>query len=213
MSAFEQLEQEGIFKCRPLTWEVYEAESGAVAVSFSFLVLSELDLTTKEWGSWESFGEYSFFGSWWIVKKDGTINQGAVEQLAKSLGWDGDLGTVNGTPPQKVVQVTVKSATYKDETRFKGSWMNPEDYAGGSSGASSPEAVKGLSARFGSLLRAAAASAAPPAAAPAPAPKPAPAKGPKGPKAAPVAQKGDPVPHNPNPPEDKPCICKDCLPF
>ena len=28
--------------------------------------------------------------TWWVVKKDGTVNQSAVEQLKKSLGWNGD---------------------------------------------------------------------------------------------------------------------------
>lgn len=204
------LSQAGIFKCKPTVWEVREFDSGSVAVSFKFIVLAELNLAgeTAEWESWATFDEHEVYGDWFVVKKDGTINTNAVEQLAKSLGWDGDLATVTGRPPDRIVQVTVKPDVYKGETRYKGSWMNPENHTGGSSGAADSEAVKGLSARFGALLRAAAASVAPVAAAPAPTPAKAPPKGPKGPKA-PEGEK----PHRPNAADNDPCLCKACIPF
>lgn len=180
----KRLEQEGIFKVKPLSWDIREAESGAVAVSMSFKV--EAELVDGKWESWSEYGDYMVYGDWWVVKKDGTINSGAVEQLAKSLGWNGNLGTVTGEPPAKIVQVSVKPDTYEGVTRYKGSWMNPEDYAGGAPGAADPVAVKGLQSRFGALLRAAAAGAiAETPKAPAAATKPDPTKeakrgGPKG---------------------------------
>jgi len=179
----KRLEQEGIFKMKPLSWDIREAESGAVAVSMSFKVLEEL--VDGKWESWATYEEHMVYGDWWVVKKDGTINEGAVEQLATSLGWDGNLASVTGTPPEKIVQVLVKPDTYEGVTRYKGSWMNPEDYTGGAPGAADPATVKGLQTRFGSLLRAAAAGAK--AGAPKPVAK-APSKaGPK-PKAAPAPE-------------------------
>lgn len=165
------LQQEGTFKVMPVSWKIMEAKSGSVAVSFEFRVLSELE--NGEWASWEQFEPHSVYGDFWIIKKDGSINQSAVDQLSASLGWDGNLNAVLGDPPKRIVQVQVNADTYNGKTRYKAGWMNPEHYVGGAGGASESE-VGSLQARFGGLLRAAAsAGAVQPAAAPA-------ATGPKG---------------------------------
>jgi hypothetical protein len=173
-----------MFKCRPTSWGVKEAESGAVAIAFGFVVVEAKD--GDKWESWAEFEEHYFYGDWWIVKKDGTINDNAVQQLVECLGWSGNIGSVTGNPPERIVQVQVKPDVYNGVTRYKGSWMYPEDHTGGSGGVESadPAKVKDLQGRFGALLRASAAAAAPVGAKP-PAPKPAPAKAaPKGPKGA-----------------------------
>ena len=151
-----KLEQDGIFRVKPLSWDIQEAQSGAVGVNMSFLVIEELD--GDKWLSWDEAGEYMFYGTWWVVKKDGTVNQSAVEQLKKSLGWNGDLDSIVDPAPDTIVQVAVKEETYEGVTRWKGSWMNPADYTGGGPGAMDPDKKKEIKARFGSLLRAAAAS-------------------------------------------------------
>ena len=122
----------------------------------SFLVIEELD--GDKWLSWDEAGEYMFWGTWWVVKKDGTVNQSAVEQLKKCLGWNGDLDSIVDPAPDTIVQVSVKEETYEGVTRYKGSWMNPADHTGGGPGSLDPTKKKELKARFGSLLRAAAAS-------------------------------------------------------
>ncbi len=147
------LEREGIFKARILAWSVREADSGAVSVNLRLLILAELEGTA--WQSWEGFEEHAVYGDFYVVKKDGTVNTAAVEQLAAAIGWDGNLGSILGAPPDKVVQVTVKADTYKDVTRYKAAWINPEDYTPTPQGESEGD-VKKLQARFGSLLRAAA---------------------------------------------------------
>lgn len=160
----KQLAQAGIFKVRPTHWEVYEAQSGAVAVSMTFLVLEELD-ESNQWASWDGYEGHQVYGSWWMIKKDGTVNVGAVEQLVECLGWNGNLTSVVGDPPPKTVQVTVKDEVYEGITRYKASWMNPEDFAGGGGSFGVDEVgVKALQSRFGSLLRAAAGTSKPKAA-------------------------------------------------
>ena len=154
------LQQAGIFKVRTNNWEVYEAQSGAVAISLTFDILEELD-TDRTWASWAEFGDHHVYGSWWVIKKDGTVNPGAIDQLVESLGWDGRLTSVAGDPPDKIVQVQVKEEVYEGVTRYKATWMNPEDFAGGSGGGADEASVKALDARFGSLLRAAAGAAKP----------------------------------------------------
>ncbi len=152
----QQLDREGIFKARPVSWNVQDAkESKATAVSVQFEILSEWDGAGK-WHDWTGYEPRHCYGSWWVVKKDGGINVGAVQQLAASLGWSADLRDVFGPPPNVVVQITVKGETYKEQTQYRATWMNLEDYEPRSG--ASQETVNGLQTRYGSLLRAAAAA-------------------------------------------------------
>ena len=152
----KRLSQEGIFKVQPMSWDIRTANSGAVAINFGFIVREELE--DGIWASWDGFDQHIVYGDWWVVKRDGKINQGAVDQLVDSLGWDGNLNAVIGPPPERIVQVSVKGEVYEGVTRYKAQWMNPEDYAGkpGGGGATEQEAQQ-LQNRFGSLLKAAAA--------------------------------------------------------
>lgn len=179
------LDREGIFKAKAVKWAVRKAESGAVSVNMQFLILAQLD--GDEWNSWEQVQDHFCYGDFYVIKKDGKINGTAVEQLVAALGWDGDLRSVVGEAPNVVVQITVKADEYKGVTRYKASWINPEDFTPGAFG-ESDEDVKQLQARYGSLLRAAAAGAA----GAKPATKAAPAAAPK-PKAPPPAAKPMPA--------------------
>lgn len=195
------LEREGIFKARPVKWAVRKAESGAVSVNLQLLILAQLD--GDDWVSWEAAEDHFVYGDFYVVKKDGKINSAAVERLVGSLGWDGDLRSVFGDPPRVVVQATVKADTYNGVTRYKASWLNPENYVPGSFGESEDD-VKQLQARYGSLLRAAA-SGAVKAGAPKPAQAQAAAPG-KASKAAPPAAKAPA-------PSDDDAIPTDDIPF
>ena len=148
------LDREGIFKARPVSWHVKDATSGAVAVSFEFEIMAQWD-SDSGWADWSSYDTHRCVGAWWVVKKNGQLNTGAVEQLRHAIGWTGDLRSVFGTPPETVVQITVKAEEYDGRTRFKAAWMNPEDYEPSPQGASEAT-VNQLQARYGSLLRAAA---------------------------------------------------------
>jgi len=194
----QQLEREGIFKARPFKWDVRKADSGAIAVSFGFEILAQYDNN----GGWIDWPDTDFFcyGDWWVVKKTGQINTAPVDQLVLSLNWDGGLKTVPSSEcPETVVQITVKAETYQEKTRYKASWMNPEDYTPGGIGASAEEAQQ-LDAQFGSLLRAAA-SATKAKSAGNGAAAAAPAQGPAVPAQAPP------------PPEGPPPITDDDIPF
>jgi hypothetical protein len=151
------LDREGIFKAVPFKWDVQKAQSGAVAVSMGFEIKAQLD--GSEWIDWSEYDAHHVYGSWWVVKRDGSVNQPAVEQLASCLGWTGRLSDVGGDAPEIVVQITVKEETFEGKTRIKATWMNPEDYVPEGIGASDDE-VREIEARFGSLLRAAASGAA-----------------------------------------------------
>jgi hypothetical protein len=174
-----QLDRPGIFKVKPFDWSIQPSDkTKSVAVSIGFLILSQYE--DGEWISWEDYEPHVTRGWFYIIGKDGNLNQTAVDQLVKSLDWYGDLKAIkNGPPPDVVVQVTVKPNVYHEKTTFKAEWMNPENFVPGAFGASDDE-VNGLTAQFGSLLRAAASAAKPkiPAAKPAPPKKSAPPKAP-----------------------------------
>jgi hypothetical protein len=169
------LDRPGIFKARPFNWSV-EPSTSSKAVAISIGLLIEAQYENGEWISWSEYEPHQVRGWWYVIGKNGQVNQTAVDQLAKSLGWNGDLkGISNSSPPDVLVQITVQTNTYNEKTTYKAGWMNPGDFVPEFGGASEEDVAK-LSVQFGSLLRAAAASvakAAPKAAGKTP-PKPAP---------------------------------------
>lgn len=153
MSMF--IDRSGIFKARVTGWAVQPSPSSkAVAIQVDFIILAQLG-DGGVWASWEECEEHTARGYWYIVGKDGKVNQTAIEQLVRSMGWEGDLRAVEQQAPVVTVQITVSEETYNGKTRFKVSWMNPENYVPTGGGASS-DTVSKLAVQFGSLLRAAA---------------------------------------------------------
>jgi hypothetical protein len=151
------LDREGIFRVKPFDWSIQPSGSSkAIAVSVGCVVTAQYD--AGEWVSWTEYEPYQVRGWWYVIGKDGRVNQKAVDQLALSLGWDGDLRTIrNSNPPDIEVKVTVKANVYNEKTTYKATWMNPGDYTPEPSGASDEDVSK-LVVQFGSLLRAAAAA-------------------------------------------------------
>lgn len=189
----QAIDREGIFRVRAETWKVRRADnSKSVAISFRFAILEQLD--GQEWHDWGQYGGYFVYGDFYVVKKDGTVNAKAVEQLSQSLGWDGSLRTVaTCAPPDVVVQVKVEENIYNGRTTYRAAWMNPGDFVP-TGGGEDEDSVRELDALFGSQLRAAAVgSGAKPAGRP-----PAPPRADRGDAIAPLP--GDPLP----PGEDTP---------
>lgn len=152
-----RLDRAGIFKAKPFQWGVRPSKnSKAVSVEIGFLIQAQLEGDT--WTPWEGYDDYTVFGWFFIVKKDGGINTTQVEQLSKSLGWNGDLREFQKPAPDTVVQITVKENDFNGEITFKADWINPVDHIPGGGGAA-PAEVNQLQSQFGSLLRAAASGA------------------------------------------------------
>jgi hypothetical protein len=152
------IDRDGIFQAVPKEWWVEEAQSGAVAIVFDFDLIAKLE-DGGEWDdAWATYEpSYTVFGYYWVVKKDGTVNTGTVEQLAKSLGWDGNLDSVKGEPPNYLVQVSIQAEDYQGKRRYKAGWMNRGDH---NPTRGTDEVKQGaLQGRFGSLLAAAATGA------------------------------------------------------
>ena len=168
----KQLDRPGIFKARALRGHIRTSQqSQAVAVSIEFLILAQYDASA--WTDWTQYEEHGIFGDFWVIKSDGSVNVQTAENLARSIGWDGDLDDVVGDLPAITVQITVKEEEYNGRKQLKVGWINPEDFTPAVVAASAEE-VTALGRRFGSLLRAAAsgakaAQALPPKATPPPA--------------------------------------------
>ena len=189
-----RIDREGIFKAAPMAWSVQTNEkTQSVAVNIDFQILEQLD--GDQWVSWAEYEPHSVSGWFYVVKKDGTINDTQVEQLVKSLGWDGDLRLVTGAPPNVVAQVNVKADDYDNKRTYKVAWINPEDYTP-SAGGVDDNTLNDLQNRYGSLLRACASSVkgkgGPPLLSrPTTSKPPAPTEPPSGYKTPPVAADGD----------------------
>lgn len=162
MSNGVKLEQEGRFKARVTSWAMKQRPSGAVCVTLALTILEQYDFDEEKWVSWAEADEHYVYGDFYVIKKDGKLNTGTVEQLWKALAWDGDPEVIaNSPPPTTPVQIEVKAEQYQGNTYHKASWIDPVDHVpsrGTVVGASGEELVS-IKQRFGAQLRAATAVA------------------------------------------------------
>ncbi len=152
-----KLDRAGIFRAIIKSWGIKQsASSQSVAINMEFAILGEI--AGNDFVSWHECDEHIVYGDFWIVKKDGGINATTVDSLVAAFGWDGNLRSVNDFPPAVEVQITVNKETYNDRIFYKASWINHRDYTPGPDLADDGQ-IASLDGRFGSMLRAAAASA------------------------------------------------------
>lgn len=148
-----RIDREGIFRAYPTAWRLKEIEGKqSKAVNIDFAITEELD--GEAWNDWSGYDVVAS-GDWWIISKEGKVNEKSIQQLAQSLGWEGDLLALTGPPPDVLVQISIKSEEYNGKTYFKASWMNPGDYVP-QARTTSAEDVQRVGVQFSSLIRAAA---------------------------------------------------------
>lgn len=210
-----QLDREGVFKALPVSWGVQasaakpgdkekkkygddepeekRATSQSVALVVTFRILAQFE--DGAWSDWTQYEEHQISGWFWIVKRDGSVSATTVENLAASIGWDGNLANLTAGPPEVVCQITVAEEEWNGKLRLKVQWLNPEDFVAGPKTAL-PAEVQQLNVRYGSLLRAAAATAKPKALAQQK-PAPPPARRPEPEAAAAVGDDGLPFERRP----------------
>lgn len=147
-----EIDREGNFQANITEYGVKEQESGAIAVAI------KADITAmwngEDWEDWSSYGMVAS-GDIYIVKKDGTLNQNAVQSLKQHAGWDCSIGgLVDGTWQPTPCQIVVKADTYKDNVRYRIAFVNDLNRAPGQMSNIDADKAKALQARFGSELRA-----------------------------------------------------------
>lgn len=197
------LDRDGIFKAKVTDWAIEKKDDAkSIGVRIGFLITAQYE--NGEWTSWEDYMPHTIRGWWYPIRKNGQTNASAVEQMVRSMNWNGDLRWFKEAPLDDIlVQITVKTESFTGndgQTRSsrKATWMNPADWEPTGGGASDEDIDK-LQSQFGSLLKAAA-SAAKPKSAPTSKPVPAQKAPPKQtrPQTAPAAP-----PPMPEPPDDR----------
>lgn len=154
----------GHFKAEIIEYGLKEAESGAVAVHLRVKLLDHWEFPEKgpglgpadeqAWIPWEIYDQEAE-GDVWLVKKDGTMNDSAVQSLIKCAGWDGDWDALSEKRWQPIrCQVRIDAEDYKEVRYYRIKYLNEYDRIPGKFQEMEPAKVKGLAARFGSATRA-----------------------------------------------------------
>ena len=167
---------------------VFEADSGAVAISIKAAIDAYFNIDTGKWTDCaaDRFEEIESGNILNRQDKRRRLISKSVESLCQYAGWNGDLTSiVNGTWQPTPCSFVLNEEEYKGVKQFKISFLNAYDRIPGNVGNVTTEKAKALQDRFGASFRASAGNvqrnAAPPASKP-PAPKP------SGPKREPVSQ-------------------------
>lgn len=148
-----ELQEAGNFRGRIVEYGLYEAESGAKAVTLKVAIDEYWDSGSQQWGDWRN-EDLTTSGSIWVIKRDGTINSKQASALVEHAGWDTSFVSIaNGTWKPTPVQVSVEPDVYKYETRYRINWLNGYDSTPGGGNVSLAQA-KELEAQFGSQMRA-----------------------------------------------------------
>lgn len=123
------IDREGIFRGNVKSYRHVKGKSGAMGIELTCDVLDYLDGGT--WTDWAPHG-FEAEGTVWYLKKNGSLNDRAVETLRDVLEWDGKIESVmDGSWKPPAIQFTVKwEADDKGRSRLKISYFNPWDYKG-----------------------------------------------------------------------------------
>ena len=158
------IENEGDFIARITRREVKPMEtSRAVALYAEFTAFHFFDETNGTWI--ELTAPYTTTGDFFVIGKEGAINEAKVREVKTATGWNGDLVEwvdPNWTPHD--VRITVKAEKGRDNrTYFKVAWINDRDSPPGRTvKAANLDAIRSLNLQFGASLRRVGGKGAPP---------------------------------------------------
>jgi hypothetical protein len=142
-----------------MSWNLREAkETKSVQVSIEFSLTEWWNPEQREWTDWAPY-DHRAFASVWIIKRDGTPNERALQNLVESLGWNGDIDDLNRTDTwtPNPCQLTVEENTYDGKTTLRVNWINPYNAQPVIKGMDE-SGVKQIKARLGGQFRALAAN-------------------------------------------------------
>ena len=120
-----RISEEGTYRAFPVAWTIEKADSGAVAIAFKLGIWARWH--GKEHGWSEQYATGWFVENrTWVVKKDGTLNEGAIKNLQACGLWDGDWDKLEGAVPSIFVLVDVEKEEYEGREQFRGNWINAD---------------------------------------------------------------------------------------
>jgi hypothetical protein len=161
----------GRYIARPIEWTVAEGDNANRLPQF--IVRFSL---SQHWNGtdWEDVvaDDLQITGYFFLAKTNGQLNTFTIDALKASLGWDGaSFATLaNGDWANTEVQITVEQEVYEGKMKTKVKYLNHRDSSptGTPLGATDPQLIQSLDARFGAMLRATGGAAKPAASKPAP---------------------------------------------
>ena len=156
-----ECDRAGDWRADIIEFGLKEFESGAVALNIRCRLGELYDHDNKVWDEWAEHGMEAF-GSLFLVKKDGSLNQEQIKAVCEATGWNGDFAAItDGTWQPMRCQVQTKRNEYEGNVSYRVNWISPHDREPGS-GLSNVDSVKAksLNARFGGSIRALAGNAA-----------------------------------------------------
>lgn len=147
-------ERAGTFKAHAIEWGLRTHTNGSAIFDISFF----LDEWEGEGGEWFDYTSYNatITGYFYLEKRDGTINETAINQLKDALGWDGlDLRQLQAGDWKDIpVQVVLDYETFEGKERLKLQWLNNIEGGAGPITQASAADLTALQNRTGAQLRA-----------------------------------------------------------
>lgn len=136
------------------------------------------ELVNGQWGPIDE--DWWITGYFYLEKRDGSLNDFAIEQLKEAFGWDGrDPFWLQDTDfDGRVVQVKLAFEQFNGQMRLKVQFVNPEEWAGAAVRKADDTARRSIQTRLGPKCRANAGPGTKGVAPVAPAPPPPPPAGP-----------------------------------
>lgn len=115
------IDREGRFTAQILECSIYKPESSE-SVGWNFHAALMHEATAEGWNALDPMPDV--YGTVWLVKKDGTVNENGVKQMKDALGWDGDWGKLEGDHVWPNFQCDVAADTYNGKTKMKATWLH-----------------------------------------------------------------------------------------
>jgi hypothetical protein len=148
----QPVDRVGIFRAQIVEFGLNEAESGSVAINIRAHLTEWWD--GEKWVDWNP-SQQECDGSLWVVKKDGSANEGAAESLMRHAGWDASFSSVvNGTWKPTPCQVEIREDEYKQKKRKRIEFINDFSRTPGALSNVDSSKASDLDNRFGPSFRA-----------------------------------------------------------
>lgn len=147
----QEIDREGTFRGRIVSYGLQEAQSKALAVQITARI--DEQWVDDHWEDWRQY-DVEASGYIWIIKKDGSDNDSQVRALVDCAGWDGVFSSiVSGAWKPEPCQFVVKEDSYKEQIRYRINWLNAYDSSPTGGNVDSNRARE-LDALYGSRIRA-----------------------------------------------------------
>lgn len=128
--------EEGTYRCFPISWTVEQYDSGSVCIAIRFAVHQKWWKTEEVWSEEWPQGWFVDARAWVIKKRpkdapktqQGELNDSAIANLAKCGLWNGDWDALAGPPPSVFVHIDAgpEKNPETNEVKIRGQWINPD---------------------------------------------------------------------------------------